>query len=569
MKTKTKVLLRMALCLLMVGIMFISSTTTALAVNVNKHDESNATKGNATWSYHYVYNKERDQLEVVGTRSSDGKQYNFYEYEQKYGKIPAQNAQRESGYTTICGFPMDLTGCPYTAQQVEDAIARWAAANGVDMTTAMMKLAGQSNFMISLADLPGDGGGDPWERTIPDEKSGEFYKTEKDSVWRLVSLEASIDAKQLNVQNDKIDYNKKESTGDSKSKSNSIGSAASAYAGVPDLQLKFEHPTYYKAKTTSTATYIKVWRYRYYKRNIKYWLDTWDTTDSEGNVTHHSAWREYSPRQYTAWSLYDTKYTFGETTTDVKTNSYDANIKDPEMKEMKCLDLTSQSYRSTGDLNVDGVASSRIKDTSGTGNIAASITDKSGLNAGEKFSITSENIPQSWEITNQGWWGITSAAGPGSLSLGDESPDGNVGHQFISEATLHYGPYTAENESVKRCSIELFTDGASQGEKSAEDKFTITSGSGVNKALFKERSIKYGTDYKLGYRNANCFWVFTTCNRQNHEGYDVKCKASGNSISHSCTKTKGNYNNIILVADFIQPYLYGEFEVKDIAGSNH
>lgn len=150
----------------------------------------------------------------------------------------------------------------------------------------------------------------------------------------------------------------------------------------------------------------------------------------------------------------------------------------------------------------------------------------------------------------------------------DEAPGGPLYHQFSNEVKFYYGPYTKDGQdSVKKCSVELLIDGtSSQGERREEASLI---GQYPGKVLFKERSIKYGTDYRVGDTNFDVYYDLVTVNRHNQEGYDHINHAAGNSVSNTISVTQQDYNKIILVADFVEPYLYGEFEVKDIAGSEN
>lgn len=301
------------------------------------------------------------------------------------------------------------------------------------------------------------------------------------------------------------------------------------------------HPDWVGASLTYTATWIKI--EKYYEE-----------------CSCGSSWGPY-------YRQVDKK------TQDIKLD-YSAAINKPVYYSYLPIDLATlngYSYKDKGELqiNIKKEHESNIEQENGrSGEMIPIKVTKSGFGVREeRLQLSSTNKPGKFTINfGTTWFGL-----PESLNLTCEDGYVREGYQNVEWAELWYGAdHLQDTRNQKINTITKF--GKPNEETCSSERVRIDKPEDAKKYqvphTFSLRSIKPSGNkpYYLGEGGNNCWVVYFQLNRSNLKGIDwnVYCDDNPNSLKISIPRK--NYTKYVIYNTYMQPILYGEYEVLTVGG---
>lgn len=218
----------------------------------------------------------------------------------------------------------------------------------------------------------------------------------------------------------------------------------------------------------------------------------------------------------------------------------------------KPLDLTTETaYSSESDTLVDNSLGKVSRTT--TGNSINGTVTKESANAFEGIHVLNLNTPSRFTLTLNDVLGIT-YDNYGSFNNGEKDD----GYSSLTNVTEYYGADSNYNGGTALCSIQLEGDEEKLREGSVSKKKPETTVQN-----FDLRSIKRG-NYTLGTNGAKCIYDVVNIATQNYCGY--KYKINFDNLTMTYSDQNENYTPLITNTSFVQPILYGNYNVRELSG---
>lgn len=398
-------------------------------------------------------------------------------------------------------------------------------------------------------------------------KSSEVVDTQTESKYIIQKIKGNTSGTKYNNSGDNLAaYNSIHSYNDTSSSFNPyISNYSSAWVNTPS-NLSYTKTINYgvENKNSSEGTYVLVERQRTRTRTrtahyITHYHGSPTCTNCpgfEGTKLSH-----YTYGNWSSWSSW--KYRSSGTVTINRNGQVINNTYIPDYKLYDWMDLTSEEFTHATTLTTGAVVKPNdYKDASGYHNSSLDLVLNSGKNAGEVFTILSDNNPKSVELKLNGILGIPL----NGFSTTRGTTEGSI---FLVGNKISYGPVDNKQLTNQLISIQR-TKPTNGGEITTNQNYSYSSS--PTDLNFKFRSIRFG-NYTIGDAKGSNYW------------YDVIKLAAVNKLGATFTasapgtlSTKPTNANLTLnknalnqdlglTASFIQPVLVGEIDVKDAAGN--
>ena len=536
-----------------------------------------------TW-YGELYQKGENTftIDIVCVRDVDGSTANF----RKDGKAGYSSAHMDKTKDTSTGIPLKKNDVPTIAKhykkteaEVKEALKGYVATRKRARYDDGLLWDGKEYVLcIDLNNLfppPGEEIDPPKPDPQPSQVSYKYDSTYSYK-YCLVSLSHRIDGESYVPVNGLCAYNKKTSFRNYITKYvPNTGSYKALYENTTSLsnELVNDYSQFQSSQSEARYYLIKKETRRYYREQRD-----WYPKIVNVGTKKKPKWEDHG--SYGSWyKVYDVSpssqdfYNFCDLITRKSVDSYNINIKEPEYKMYDWLNLKSEKFGHEDSLTTHSDSKpSDFKLNSGYTNKGLNITLNSGKNKDVDFTILSNNKEKAFSLTFK----------DGSI-LGIPKTgiylDNNTNGTYLVRSEFYSGvsrfkqskPYMITMEPSSSTINKKFGELLTTVVKQYENTNTFT-------MKFAFRSIKFG-EYGLGDCLGSNYWYnIIRLGVPNKLGMKHSTYAAGSLGTYSSWPSIGSNegkpslnrkmlnNRVDITASFIQPVLYGDVFVKDVAG---